>query len=85
MGSWVLAGGAGLAAVLSLVMDRVANCIGLKTLFLVIQYLFVMSSFALTILNNHPATMILSIFGLLNQTIYLSVPFTLISKYKVRK
>ena len=85
MGSWVLAGGAGLAAILSLVMDRIANWIGLRTLFLVIQYLFVVSSFALTVFNNHPATMILSIFGILNQTIYLSIPFTLISKYKVRK
>ena len=82
-GSWALATGAGFLAIASLLMDRIAKIIGLRVLFLSVQYVTVIMYFVLTMFPNIVFSYIGACVVLLCQGLYLTIPFILISLYEV--
>ncbi|XP_019861744.1 PREDICTED: proton-associated sugar transporter A-like [Amphimedon queenslandica] len=81
-GSWALAAGAGFLALSSLFMDRIAKVIGLRVMFLTVQYAVVIVYFVLTFFPLLALSYIGACIALLCQGLYLSIPFTLISLYE---
>ena len=82
-GSWALAVGAGFLAISSLFMDHIAKIIGLRVMFLTVQYAVVIMYFVLTFFPLLAFSYIGACLALLCQGLYLSIPFTLISLYEV--
>ena len=83
MGSIALAISSTLLMFAALVMNPLANRIGLKTLFIAFQYIFVVCCFAMTIFHQVPVVLILGAFFGPYIGLFLSVPFQLISLYNV--
>lgn len=82
MSAWALAVGGGSLTIMSLLFDAIAKRIGLKTLFLLIQYALVLILFMQTIFINIVVAFLVACFGLLFQGVYLAVPFALLSFYQ---
>ena len=82
MSSWALVAGAGFLTLMSLLMDHIAKLIGLKILFFLVHYLYVLVLFVQTIFTNLAVAFFVACLGLLFQGIYLSIPFTLLSIYE---
>ena len=87
MGSWALAIGGVLLAVLSVFQDKLANWMGLKALYIAVQCLFVLATFGLTLHTFYGDNMIvITILGSLTGPytgLFLSIPYTLAYKYEV--
>lgn len=83
MGSIALAISSALLMFVALVMNPLANKIGLKTLFIAFQYIFVVCCFAMTIFHQVPVVLVLGAFYGPYIGMFLSVPFQLISLYNV--
>ena len=84
MGAWGLTLGGVMMSLLSLCEDKIANLIGLKTLFIVIQSLFVFATCILTFYNSKVGVVI--VLGSLVGPylgVLVSIPFTLVSLYQV--
>ena len=83
VGSFGLAISHAVLTVISLGMNLLANRIGLKTLFMAVQYIYILCCFAMTLLHQLPAVLILGTSFGPYLGIFLTVPFSLIPLYKV--
>ena len=84
MGAWALTLGGVTMSLLSLCEHKVANLIGLKTLFIVIQSPFVFATCILTFYNSNVGVVIvLGSFTGPYLGVLMSIPFTLVSLYQV--
>ena len=75
--------GCGLASLSSVLTEKLANQIGLKLLFLIIQYIFLVTCFFLTIAKHMWLVLILAATYGPYLIAYLTVPFTIIPAYHV--
>jgi solute carrier family 45 protein 1/2/4 len=82
MSSWALTVGAGVLMLLSLLFDYIAKMIGLKLLYVSIQYIFVVLLFIQVIFTNVAVSFLMACCGLLFIGIHQSVPFALLSLYE---
>ena len=83
-GSWGLAISLGVMTASFIFMDWVVKCFGLKPVVVTVQYLCVISLFGMTVLTSVPSVLILVSFSGPYLGIILTVPFILLSVYKVR-
>ena len=83
-GSWGLAISLGVMTASFIFMDWVVKCFGLKPVVVTVQYLCVISLFGMTVLTSVPSVLILVSFSGPYLGIILTVPYILISVYKVR-
>ena len=84
MGAWALTLGGVMMSLLSLCEHKVANLIGLKTLSIIIQSLFVFATCILTFYNSNVGMVIvLGSFAGPYLGALLSIPLTLVSLYQV--
>ena len=88
MGSWGLALEGALMSLVSLFQDKLANLIGLKQLFIIVQCLFVLVTMGLTmhVVYNDNVVVVIILGGLSGpyMGVLLSIPFTLVAMYEVR-
>jgi solute carrier family 45 protein 1/2/4 len=82
MSSWALTVGAGVLTLLSMLFDSIAKVIGLKLLFILIQYIFVVVLFVQVIFTNVGVSFISACCGMLFIGIHQSVPFALLPIYE---
>lgn len=83
VGSFGLAISSAVLTVVSLGMNTLANRIGLKTLFIAVQYIYILCCFAMTVLHQIPAVLFLGASFGPYMGIFLTVPFSLIPLYHV--
>lgn len=83
MGSFGLAISSAVLMIVSLTLNPVANKIGIKTLFIGFQYVFVVCCFAMTIFHQIPVVLVLGAFYGPYVGMFLTIPFQLIPLYNV--
>lgn len=83
MGSWALAVGAAFLTVMSLLLNPISKAVGLRTVFLTVQYLSVIALFVISVVPNLVLSFIVACFVLLYQGVFMSIPYTLLSVYQV--
>ena len=87
MGSWGLAIGGVLLSIVSVFQNKLADCMGLKTLYIVVQCSFVLASFGLTLHTYYDDNIIVvTILGSLYGPylgLLMSIPFTWLHIYQV--
>lgn len=84
-GSWALAFGAGFLMIASILLNPLTKLIGMRSVFLSVQYLYVMAMFVISVTPNMVLGYFVACFGLLYQGVLLSIPFTLLSLYEVNQ